>query len=142
MKKLVAFVLVLILIVCFCGCNNHQAQNGDNQQSQDVKLLEEGNVKSVSVTSLPEGYEYSFSGDDAKTVVDYLVNLNLITEFKENPNEYVGMTWVISLEYENGDTTIIYHFGNMFIRTESGPWYQMTYEEASRFDALLNELNN
>jgi len=35
----------------------------------------------------------------------------------------------------------VYHFGNMFIRNEDGPWYRMEYEEAARFDALLDELN-
>ena len=52
------------------------------------------------------------------------------------------MAWVISLEYDNGDVLTVYHFGNMFIRTENGPWYKMTYDEAKRFDTLLNELNN
>ena len=46
----------------------------------------------------------------------------------------------ISLKYENGDTLSIYHFGNMFIRSEKGSWYKMTYDEASRFDALLDKL--
>lgn len=101
------------------------------------KLLKEGNVKNVHVTSLPEGYDYSFSGDDAKCIEDYFRKLNLIANFEENPNGYVGMTWVISLEYENGDTQTIYHFGNMFISADKSPWYKMTYEEASAFDTLL-----
>ena len=104
------------------------------------ELLKEGNVKNVHVTSLPEGYDYSFSGDDAKSVEDYFRKLNLIVNFEENPNEYVGVTWVISLEYENSDTQTIYHFGNMFIRADKSPWYKMTYEEASAFDTLLRSL--
>lgn len=136
MKRAICFVTTIVLLlvmVCFCGC--------DNQKLKDVKLLEEGCVKNVSITSIPEGYEYLFSEGDAKAVVDYLSNLNLITNFKESPNGLRGMTWVISLEYENGDIMTVYHYGNMFIRTENGPWYQMTYEEANRFEALLNELN-
>ena len=79
---------------------------------------------------------------DIKALVDYLSDLNLNSQFEENPNEYVGMTWVISLEYENGDVLKVYHFGNMFIRSEKGSWYKMTYDEASRFHALLDELSN
>ena len=52
------------------------------------------------------------------------------------------MTWVISLHYEDGDTVTVYHFGNLFIRSDSSRWYKMTYEEASRFEALLNQNHN
>ena len=134
MRKLTSLILSLLLVACLCGCNE--------QQRQEVKLVEADNIKCVSVTSLPKGYEYSFDGDDAKAVADYLLRLNLIADFKENPDEYVGMTWVVSLEYENADTTTVYHAANMFIRTENGPWYQMVYEEANRFGTLLNELND
>ena len=150
MKKCMTFILTLLLIISFCGCSSQQPPNSNTQQPsndktpqmQDVKLLKTGAVKRISVTSLPEGYAYDFSGEDAEAITDYLLNLNLIDEFGENPNEYGGMTWVIAVEYENGDTTTVRHFGNMFIRTESGPWYKMDHEEASHFDTLLNELNN
>lgn len=103
-------------------------------------MLVEGNVVKIDVSSLPEGYNYSFSGEDAQAIIDYLSTLNLESEFEENPNEYTGMTWVIALEYENGDTFKIYHFGK-FIRSQNGSWYKMSFEEASRFDALLAELD-
>ena len=144
MKKIFALALVLILIVSLCACNNEQLPNdGDNQQqTQGNQLLSDGDVINIDISSLPEGYKYAFSGEDAKAITDYLSTLNLEGSFEENPIEYSGRTWVISLKYENGDTLTIYHFANMFIRSEKGSWYRMTYEEASRFDTLLNELNN
>ena len=104
-------------------------------------LLTEGNISSILVKSLPEGIEYSFSGDDAMAIVDYLSCLTLFPEFEENPDEYGGMTWNITLEYDNGETISIYHFVNMFIRTEDGPWYKMVPDEAHYFDELLNKIN-
>ena len=71
----------------------------------------------------------------------YLTGLNLISDFEENPDQYGGMTWVIALDYKDGTTETVYHFGNMFIRNSGGPWYKMTYEQASAFDSLLAELN-
>ena len=136
MKKLMAIVMTVLCVLVIAGCS---------QQSQQVKgnqLLAEGNVINVDISSLPEGYNYSFGGEGAKAIVDYLSDLNLNSKFEENPNEYSGMTWVISLEYENGDVLSVYHFGNMFIRSENGSWYRMTYDEASRFDMLLDELSN
>ena len=132
MKKYIAFVLALVCVLGLVGCASVATEGGI--------LLKEGKVKRISVTSLPEEYEYSFDGNDAVVIVDYLSDLNLIADFSENPNEYGGMTWVISLEYEDGDAVTIYHFGNMFIRTKSGSWYKMNSEEARRFDELLDEL--
>ena len=136
MKKLLTIALAFLCILGMVGCSQQP------QQVQGNQLLAEGNVIKIVVSSLPEGYNYSFDGEDAKEIIDYLSNLNLLSKFEENPNEYTGMTWVIFLEYENGDELTVYHFGNMFIRAEKGSWYKMTFEEASHFDTLLNELNN
>ena len=107
-------------------------------------LEEKDGIKSISVTTFPESASnsYSFYGDKAKAVFDFLNNLSLITGFKENPDEYVGMTWNISIEYNNGDTVNVYLFGNMFIRADSCYWYKVIQEEANQFDKLLSELNN
>jgi hypothetical protein len=104
-------------------------------------LLQAGDVTRVTVSSLPGGYDYAYEGEDALAIVDYLDSLSLQSRFAENPDEYTGMTWVISLSYADGNTVTVYHSGNMFIRAEDGPWYRMEYEEAERFDALLDELN-
>ena len=136
MKKLLTIALAFLCLLGMVGCSQQPKQVQGNQ------LLAEGNVIKIDVSSLPEGYNYSFDGEDAKEIIDYLSNLNLQSNFKENPNEYAGMTWVIFLEYDNGDELTVYHFGNMFIRTEKGSWYKMTHDEANRFDTLLDELNN
>ena len=104
-------------------------------------LLPSGNVACADISSLPEGYNYLFSGEDARAIVDYLSNLTLISDFPENPNEYSGMTWAISLKYDNGEDITVYHFGNMFIRFGNGSWYKMLIEEAIQFDTLLYQLN-
>ena len=136
MKKLLTIALAFLCVLGMVGCGQQP------QQVQGNQLLAEGNVIKIDVSSLPEGYNYSFDGEDAKEIIDYLSNLNLQSNFEEDPNEYTGMTWVISLEYDNGEILTVYHFGNMFIRSEKGSWYRMTYDEANRFDTLLDELNN
>lgn len=114
----------------------------DNLKNIDELWQMENDVQSIRVTSLPEGYEYSFGREDAQAIIDYLSGLNLIADFEKDPNGYTGMTWVITFEYAAGPPVIVYHFGNKFIRRNGGPWYQMTYEEASRIDSLLYDLNN
>ena len=139
MKKLIACLLSLILVFFAIGCSDTAADENTSTQKGTLLLLD-GNVKKISVTSLPEGYNYSFEGEDSKAIVDYLSVLNLVSQFKENPNEYGGMTWVISLEYDNGETLQIYHFANMFIKTADGKWYKMNNDEAIDLEDLLDEL--
>ncbi len=112
----------------------------NDKQTESEPLLKSRGAKSISVTSLPEGYDYYYEGNDAELIEDYLFDLNLISDFEENPDEYVGMTWVISFEYENGEERTVYLFGE-FIRAKGEPWYKISYEETNRFDTLLTELN-
>ena len=122
-------LMILTLTVCLpvlsgCGLPN----------------LDENSIKSISVTSSPEGYEYSFKGDDAQAIVDYLESLHL-TPFS-GINSEDGMTWVISIEDKNGKITTVYHSCNKYIMAEGGLRYEMIFEEAKRFDSLLYELDN
>ncbi len=134
MKKLIAFVVLLVCILVLVGCSSSvSVEKGSH-------LLKEGKVKSVSVESLPKYYDYIFHGNDAKAIVEYFENLNLVSDF-EDSTDGDGTTWVVSLEYENGEVVTIYHC-DVFIKNKGGSWYKTTYEEARRFDTLLNELNN
>ena len=112
-----------------------------SDEAEEDALLQAGDVTQVAVSSLPGGYAYAYEGENAMAIVDYLDSLSLQSRFKEDPDEYTGMTWVISVDYADGSTVTVYHFGNMFIRAADGPWYRMEYEEADRFHALLDELN-
>lgn len=111
--------------------------NNDGQSSQGM-----GNIKSVFMRSLPEGYEYSFYGAEVKPIVDYISGLHLTPVLEEIPQSDVnlGMTWVISLEYENGEIITLSHCAATYIRAEDGKLYEMVYEEATRLVTLLTEL--
>ena len=111
------------------------------QSQQNTSLIPEGTVTAVRVTSMPEGYNFSFTEKEAEKIAGYFRSLNLISDFEENPDEYSGMTWCVTLEYETGKSLVVYHFGNMFVRSEDGPWYRMTYEEASALDTLIWDLS-
>ncbi|MBQ2242161.1 MAG: hypothetical protein II319_08490 [Clostridia bacterium] len=127
MKRIL--IMILSLAVCL------PILSGCSQQN-----LDENSIKRISVTSLPEGYEYSFKGDDAQAIVDYLESLHL-TPFS-GINSEDGMTWVISIEDKNGKITTVYHSCNKYIMAEGGLRYEMIFEEANRFSSLLYELDN
>ena len=127
MKRILIMILALAIclpILSGCGLPN----------------LDENSIKSISVTSLPEGYEYSFKGADAQAIVDYLESLHL-TPFS-GINSEDGMTWVISIEDKNGKITTVYHSCNKYIMAEGGLRYEMIFEEANRLSSLLYELDD
>lgn len=132
MRKLIALVLALICVFVLVGCSTTVTGQG--------VLLKEGKVESISVSTLPKSYDYIFTEVDAEKIINYISELKLTSVFPEDPDDFMGMTWVISLEYEDGNVLTIYHFGNEFIRTEDGPWYKMSYEEANQFNILFSEL--
>ena len=127
-------ILLIILTIAVClpilsGCTPKQFKN-----------LNESDIKSVSVSTLPEfyGYEYSFSGDEARAVVDYLSGLKLTPLLISIPKG--GMTWVIEIEYEDESETTVYLFGDE-IWINAKEKYLMQSEENGVFEALIRNLN-
>ena len=131
MKKIAVFVLALLCVVALVGCSP--------AHTEESVLLKEGTVKHISVSSWPEGYNYSYTGESAQAIVDYLSGLDLK---KSSTGAPPGMAWDIILEYEDGSTVELCHAGNSVIRVVGdSQYYKMTYEQASAFDSLLWELN-
>ncbi len=127
MKRILLIILTLaVCLPILSGCS--------------LPNFDENSIKRISVTSLPEGYEYSFKGEDAQAIVDYLESLHL-TPFLGIDSE-TGMTWVISIEHKNGEVTTVYHACNKYIMANGGLRYEMIFEEADRFGSLLYELDN
>ena len=129
MKKFAAFMLALILLVSFCGCKE--------QKEPSNKLFETEKIKCITVTSLNDTSSYVFRGNKIDILVSHLSNLNLSTDFDENPTEQNGLSWAISTEYQNGKFVKLHRVGNEFIRRKNGVWYKMDSAEANYFEALL-----
>ena len=112
----------------------------DKANSAVLFGIDKAKVTGVNVSSLPEGYDYTFTDKNAQAIVDYLSNISLSTNLSvEDPGQLNGMTWVIRLVYENGDTVTLYDLGK-FIHGEDHKWYEMTYEESQEFSNLIWKL--
>lgn len=131
MKRIIPAILTLfILLSALTGCI--EQKNGFIND-----IIKDKTVTRIIVTSQPEAYMYIFEDDGIDEVIDYFGSLHLISDFDEDPDGYVGMTYCVSIEYGDGTSSTVYHFGNMFISADDGPWYKMEYEEAVSFDRLL-----
>ena len=150
-KSIFNFIVYLCVVFVLSGCVNQTdpvprdsvSLDYANHQEEKIKLIPEQTIVEIKVSSLPEGYHFVFSDTESiNEIVNYFNDLNLIKDFKENPDEYAGMTWVVEISFDDGSSMNIYHFGNMFVRAGEESWYKMDYEEAAAFDSILTNLNN
>jgi hypothetical protein len=65
-------------------------------------------------------------------------SLSLKSNFEETQMNIMA-TWAISLKLKRRCFNYL-PFRNTFIRVKGGSWYKMTYDEASRFATLSDEL--
>lgn len=135
MFKKTSIVWPLILCLVTAGCDS------SNTAVSNALLPGTDGLKSVSVSSMPQGYDYSFSEKNAAKLVNFILRMDVVPDFPEDPNVYTGMTWVIAVEYEDGSTVTVYLFGNMFIRSGENPWQKVSAKEAEELKALLDYLS-
>ncbi len=77
------------------------------------------------------------TAEKVKALTDYISSLELISDFEENPNEYDGSSYIITLTDRDGAERRLVHFGNMFLREGDGGWKKMQYEQAQKLDEIL-----
>lgn len=135
MKYITVCFLIAALLCALAGCAASQTTTG-------AALASAEQVAEIRVSSLPESdtcRRTYISPEKIKTVTDYIDALTLSAKFPENPNEYAGMTWVITYVYKDGTELTLYHFGNMFFRAGNGSWHRMTYEQAAQLDSIISQ---
>lgn len=117
-------------------------ERGGTADTKGLPGLKTDGIEKIIVTSMPEGYHYEFDTDESiASLVGYFASLPLISDYPENPDEYGGMTWSVTLEYKDGSSQTVYHFGNMFVRLEGGQWYKMVYADAERLYGIIQAAN-
>lgn len=126
MKKLIALLLVLMIFLSLIGCASAQ-----------VTLP--ATIVQVTI-SWNGGMTRAFSYTDAAKI-DQLVSCFSSLELKrtfEDPMSYNGGGWLISIE--SGDEIYkMHHYGNRFFQTIDGKRWEISYDQADAFDAVLKE---
>lgn len=132
-KKFLRIILTFALSIIFLiGC-----------KSQNIKFNVIGeNINNIEISTLPELDDYNktlYNIEDIDTIVKYL---NSITPFitKENPDEYVGLSIIIKINYKDGSTKQYNHFENKFIKEDDGEFYELKYDEAEKFEEIIKTI--
>ena len=133
MKSISIYFLIAVLLCTLAGCAASTTITG-------ASLVSSENVVKVQVSSLPESSETQrtyTSAEKIKAITDHIDNLQLDTKFPENPNDYSGSVWVITYIYADESSLTLYHFGNMFLRTEQSDWTRLTQEQAVKLSYII-----
>lgn len=125
MKKILIPLLMLLLI---SGC------------AADQLNIDPESINQITITSLPEDKDLErVYTDNVKinAICSYLNSLNLISQFTEKVNDYTGQTYIITIDNNQEEPTIIYHFGNVFIKQNEDEWKKISYKQGSELYSLI-----
>ena len=134
-KKIFAVLILVLCLAMLAGCKSQE------KTTPNTLLPGTDGITAVTVSSMPQGYDYSFSGENAETLAEYILNMDMVSDFEEDPNVYTGMTWVIAVEYADGKTVTVYLFGHTFIRSGDDPWLKVSTKAAEGLEALMDSLS-
>lgn len=123
----------LLLVAVLAGCTT------------GIERIEPNNVERIEVASSPASdtlpaRTYA-DREQIGRIVSYLNDLRLTTHFSENPDEYCGQTFYLTLVCTDGSMRKFTHFGNLFFREGDGAWRRMEYEQAAQLEMMLRELS-
>ncbi len=129
MKKIIVLLLCLIIISsAFVSCD------------EETLIVTQTDVIKISVSTAPYNEDYTRTIDSSteiSKVVDFINNMSVSKIFKENPEEYVGMTLVLEFYLNDGSQVTVYAFGGMFLRIDSGPWLRMDNKEYNELKEIV-----
>ncbi len=133
MKKIIILLFALtVFIFTLTSCNS--------EVDTPILDFEAKNVKEISISTLPESDTYTRTintSEEIAEIINFINDMDLETDFSENPDEYTGMTIVIKFICEDNSYTEVYSFGNMFLKVGNEPWIRMKYDEAEALEKLV-----
>ncbi len=114
----------------------------DQARLHPKNVMLEG-IQEIHVSSLPvsANYERTISAPSLITAIIRHIQGASYASLTKNPDEYDGMSLVITVNYTSGTTVDMISFGNLFfgLYGEDGQlyWWEMAYEDAAELESLL-----
>lgn len=132
MKKLLAFLLLCMTIVSISACTS--------STYTVPKATAAKEIVSIAVSILPESPEQArtyTTEEKIDAVRSYLNSLTLSDISSEKPEDYAGMSYIISVTYDDNSKKTYNHFGNKFFKIDDQEWKLMNFEQASELEDII-----
>lgn len=103
-----------------------------------IKSLNKSEIQQINISTLPRLFESVdiTSKNQVETIIDYLTSLDTLRT-KLNTDSYSGMSYVIKINFKNGNKRIFNLSGNRFLSEQNVFKYEIPYDEAIKFDTIV-----
>lgn len=115
--------------------------NGTAVSVSDSRLLPDGNITGITLSSLPEGYYRRLDDPaDVRKVLDCLLDLKVAkTNYQ---SQSAGMTYVMTFSYDDGSEVVIYEFDRVLHVGGGGRFIISVPSETMLCRLLWSYMNN
>ncbi len=118
--------------------------NSCSTQSDDVVISNTKNIIKITIKT-QQGNNSSLKSTDNKSeitaIVNYINSLDLKKTSKK-PDEYTGMSYVITFYFNNKTSKEYIHLVNMFFKEFGKDWCEMPYNQAEELKDIYKSLDN
>lgn len=136
MKRILAITLTLImLLVALTGCIASQ-----NQPISGADLFSQKKIQTITFSSDPNGYQYSFNGSAVQKICDFFSSLSFTIDESPDPSDVTGMGWDMTISYEDEHSETIVFPPNRTYLLKNSTKYKLTSNAVIEIDALIDEL--
>lgn len=109
---------------------------------ESVSSALENSVMAIEIKTLPESERKRCTNQ--KQIKEFLSCLNGLTltpaEEEYIVNEFLGMSYIITVTYRQEKTVTYTFFGNRYLRAENGVWQEISAESAALLKQSILEL--
>ena len=136
MKRILAITLTLVmLLAALTGCMASQ-----NQPISGADLFSQKKIQTITFSSDPNGYQYSFNGSAVQKICDFFSSLSFTIDESPDPSDVTGMGWDMTISYEDEHSETIVFPPNRTYLLKNSTKYKLTSNAVIEIDALINEL--
>ena len=136
MKRILAITLTLVmLLAALTGCMASQ-----NQPISGADLFSQKKIQTITFSSDPNGYQYSFNGSSVQKICDFFSSLSFTIDESPDPSDVTGMGWDMTISYEDEHSETIVFPPNRTYLLKNSTKYKLTSNAVIEIDALIDEL--
>jgi len=136
MKRILTIMLTLImLLAALTGCIASQ-----NQPISGADLFSQKKIQTITFSSDPNGYQYSFNGSAVQKICDFFSSLSFTIDESPDPSDVTGMGWDMTISYEDEHSETIVFPPNRTYLLKNSTKYKLTSNAVIEIDTLIDEL--
>lgn len=142
MKKHIIVTMLCILIglmLVACSNNIDKINLTEKPIAEDTIVRE---IKSIKITTLPksEGRERMYTTEDkVEKMREYIDSLDWEDVTSENPDDYTGMTYIVTTEFDDETTKTYSFFANQFLKFDGIEWMKIEESDVVKLENIIKD---